>query len=255
MSSTIAPWSPYEGRPLRLSAGRISLIEAFSDLVKIRAGFSPFDLPEIFSLPSDDGDNDACRDLVRLDAELLVRKLVVGEIETYARKLNGGEVEPLAADRWEIDDPLPRLATGALNVERWTDAEAPPTHRIFVNADQFDRWLVALKPPGPLTHREIEAIVDPQVRAKRRMAHIEAPVITSEASTSSAITPVGSDGLGPELLKLSDVEALTTRKKSTIYKLESENKFPKRIKLGESSRWKRSEVEEWLRGAIAEGSP
>jgi len=46
---------------------------------------------------------------------------------------------------------------------------------------------------------------------------------------------------------------MTTRKRSTIYKLESEGQFPARIKIGSSTRWMRAEVEEWLREQIERG--
>lgn len=37
-----------------------------------------------------------------------------------------------------------------------------------------------------------------------------------------------------------------------FYKLISEGKFPKPIKLGRSSRWKRSEVENWMQERVIE---
>lgn len=37
-----------------------------------------------------------------------------------------------------------------------------------------------------------------------------------------------------------------------FYKLISENKFPAPIKLGRSSRWRRSEVEQWMSSRILE---
>jgi hypothetical protein len=188
MLSSITPWSPYEGRTALASAGRITLTAAFADLVRIRAGFSPVDLPAIFAAPADEGENDACRDLVRLDAELLARKFVRGEIDTYIRPLRGGDVEQLKAEKWEIDDPLPRFATGALHREDWADPDALPTHRIFVDADQFERWLAALKPLGPLTVREAEAIVDPKLRVARSVAYRHAPEVAQEGHGPSPIS-------------------------------------------------------------------
>lgn len=117
MALQITPWSPYEGRMSLASASRIALTSAFADLVLVRSQFSPFELPEIFAAPADDGDDDASRDLVRLNAELLATKFVRAEIDTFVRPLNGGDVEQLGASQWEIDDPLPRFATGALNLE------------------------------------------------------------------------------------------------------------------------------------------
>ena len=73
MTDIILPWSPYEGRNSIFSHGRKALTAAFADAVRTRAGFEPQELPEIFAAAEDDGENDAARDLVRLDAEHLAR--------------------------------------------------------------------------------------------------------------------------------------------------------------------------------------
>lgn len=55
------------------------------------------------------------------------------EIETFARPIGGGvKMEPLPAELWAVDDPLPRLASCAINMKRPFDVDATPTHRIFV---------------------------------------------------------------------------------------------------------------------------
>lgn len=129
------------------------------------------------------------------------------------------------------------------------------THRIFVAVGQFERWLAALKPPGPLTAREVEAIVDPRLRASRSSVRRHAPGVANEIANETPMLALGPNGLGPEMLTLAEVEAMTTRKRSTIYKLESEGQYPERIKIGSSTRWMRTEVEEWLREQIARNRP
>lgn len=249
MTRNISPWSCYAERLALPSAGRTALVAAFANLVAARAGFRAFDLPDIFAAPEDEGDNDACRDLVRLDAELLAGKFVRGQIQTFARPLGGGEIIEVAPDKWEIDDPLPRFATGAFNLDRWAEPEAEHTHRLFVDSPQFDRWLAALKPPGPLTVRQVEAIVDPQLRAARSVAaaamsvNAEAVEVTEAADQGTASGPTG---LGPVLMDLREVTALTKLSRSTIYELKKVGKFPEQVKLGASSRWKRSEVLAWI---------
>lgn len=244
----ISPWSPYEGRTDVVSKGRRTLTSALADLVSFRTGFSSIELPHIFAAPVDEGENDAARDLVRLDAEHLASVLAVGKLDSFVRPLGGGEVASLPAYRWELDDPLPRFATGALNLDRWWDASAELTHRIFVDARQFDHWLASLKPFGPLTDRQIEAIVDPQLRAARAVA--------AEAAKTNFARQVSSDkqgqppndppGVGPKLLTLKEVTELTTRSSSTIYNMVKEGTFPEWIKLGSSSRWRESEVLDWI---------
>ena len=166
----ITPWSPYLEQALTTSAGRIALVKAFGDLVRVQQGFNPHELPEIFAAPEDEGENDACRHLVTMDAAFLTTQFVRERIATFARPLGGGEVVPIMASMWEIDDPLPRMAIGAVNLEQWANPEAPPTHRIFVDSADFDEWLAGLNSPTRLSNRELEAALDPQLRAARAVA-------------------------------------------------------------------------------------
>jgi prophage regulatory protein len=54
-------------------------------------------------------------------------------------------------------------------------------------------------------------------------------------------------------LRLPDVEHLSGLRRSAIYKLESEGRFPKRVKLTErSSAWLEHEVRGWLAARVAE---
>ena len=92
----------------------------------------------------------------------------IGKLDTFGRPLGGGEVVTIPMAHWELDDPLPRFATGAFNLKQWWEASAELTHRIFVDTKQFDRWLASLKPLGPLTNRQVEAILDPQSERCKR---------------------------------------------------------------------------------------
>lgn len=48
-------------------------------------------------------------------------------------------------------------------------------------------------------------------------------------------------------VRLREVEQITGLSKSTIYRCESEGKFPKRIKLTErASAWRLSEIRAWM---------
>ena len=248
MPQPIATWSPYEGRNAIFSSGRKALTAAFGNLVHLRAGFPAYELPEIFAAPEDEGENDAARDLVRLDAEMMARAFASGRLACFVRPLGGGEVEPINADVWEIDDPLPRFATGALNLEQWSDPDAPLTHRLFVDTEQFDSWLAGLKPLGPLSSRQVEEIVDPQLRARRSLAvrKIQADSLSSDEQVKALATPLNPPGVGPVLLTIQEVSKLTTRSKSTIYQAEKDGTFPQRLKLGSSSRWKKDEVMAWI---------
>ncbi|MEE4209255.1 MAG: hypothetical protein V2I43_08320, partial [Parvularcula sp.] len=144
------PWAAYAVQEPIVSAGRCSLIEAFGDLVRCQAGFQPHEPPEIFEAPTDEGENDACRRLVQLDAAFHTKQFVLGKIATFARPIGGGETVAIPPEHWEIDDPLPRFATGTYNAADWANPQAPESDRIFVDTARFEEWLAGLKPPGPL---------------------------------------------------------------------------------------------------------
>ena len=232
-----------------VSNGRKTLTAAFADLVVIRSGFLSYELPQIFAAPYDQGENDAARDMVRLDAEHLAQMFANRRLDTFSRPLGGGEIIGIDAGVWELDDPLRRFATGAFNLERWTDCEAPPTHRIFVDEVQFDEWLAALKPPGPLTARQVDEIVDPQLRAARAVA---ARRVKSEPAVNPGDNGVPQEalsdppGVGPLLLSVEEVSEMIGRSVSSIYSDEKKGLFPSPLKLGASSRWRKDEVLAWI---------
>ena len=249
MTNSISPWSPYGGRTSMVSGGRKALTSAFADLVVSRQGFQSYELPEIFSAPVDEEENDAARDLVRLEAEHLSRMFANGRLASFARPLGGGDVTTIPSEFWELDDPLPRFATGALNLERWAEECAEPTHRIFVDSQQFDGWLASLQPLGPLSNRQIEEIVDPQLRATRSVARLSAQRGFGQADRvvdghqHEMSTP---PGVGPEFLTVKEVSTLVGRSRSSIYEDEKKGQFPERVKIGTSSRWVKSEVLAWV---------
>ena len=50
-----------------------------------------------------------------------------------------------------------------------------------------------------------------------------------------------------QLLTIKEVIQTVDFKKSTIYKFIKQKKFPKPLKFGKSSRWKKSEIEIWIK--------
>jgi len=55
------------------------------------------------------------------------------------------------------------------------------------------------------------------------------------------------------LLSLPEVESRAGFKSSFIYQLIKEGKFPKPVKIGTASRWRESEIQQWIHAQI-EGS-
>lgn len=257
MTAPIEPWSPYGGGDPIVSAGRRTLVSAFGDLVRCQAGFEPHELADIFSPPADEGENDICRHLAGEDAIFLAKQFVIGRIASFARPLGGGEAISIPSAHWEIDDPLPRFATGVFNATEWADADAPATHRIFVDAKEFEEWLAGLKPLGPLTDRELEEALDPRLRAVRAIAARRVkPMIEPKGQDAAAVVPPSlSQALraDDELLTLPQVEALVKLKRSSIYTKIKEDGFPDNITLGGRVVWRKSAVMAWVEEKAAQG--
>lgn len=57
------------------------------------------------------------------------------------------------------------------------------------------------------------------------------------------------------LLPLPEVESRSGFKSSFIYQLIKENKFPKPVKIGAASRWRESEVQQWIYNQIQCNAP
>lgn len=254
--NVVEPWSPYTGRQTIVASGRTLLTSAFADVVKIRTDFDAMELLDIFAAPVDDGENDACRDLIRLQADLLAQQFALARLASYARLLDGGESVPVAAGFWEIDDPLPRFATGCINLARWADPAAPQTHRLFVDSGQFNLWLSKLKPPGTISASEIEAVVNPQARALRNLTAKEPLSQGGPSAVATAERPLQDDpSLGPEWVNLHQVIELTTFGRSSILKWEKEGTFPEGIRIGSAVRWDATEVRDWVRNKAASRRP
>lgn len=219
--------------------------------MRCQAGFQPYELPEIFAAPIDEGENDACRRLVALDAALLTTQFALGKIATFARPIGGGETVAIPPAHWEIDDPLPRFAIGTYNADNWANAEAPGSHRIFVDGAEFDTWFAKLEPPGPLTESQIEEAFDPQLRAARSTAakkptKVRRTTATDYRAVDVAMSDAPSDTGQSDLLTMKEVLRLTRLGRSTIYRFISAGSFPGQIKFGRASRWLRADVDKWI---------
>jgi len=55
------------------------------------------------------------------------------------------------------------------------------------------------------------------------------------------------------LLTLRDVEHFTGFRKSSLYSLIADKRFPPPIKIGRSSRWPSSEINDWVQETIQRG--
>jgi predicted DNA-binding transcriptional regulator AlpA len=247
MSQSIQPWSVYEGRLREGSAGRISLQKAFALFLEDRIGFDANELPEIFSAPADDGENDAARDLVGLQAEWLVDAFASGAIATFVRPIQGGEICALPAWIWEIDDPLVRFSTASLDLENWADPHSAPTHRIFLDEKQFIEWARDLLPPETFGDDQVDTLSNPFGRAVLAVSQA-APLPISDSTSQSAdhARATTSLGVGPKMLSLKQICDKAGIGRSTIYNRIRAGTFPEQAKLGERSLWSEAEIDQWL---------
>lgn len=245
MTDPIQPWSIYEGRLSAGSAGRLSLEKAFAMLLLDRTGFESWELPEIFSGPDDDGETGMARELVRLDAELMSEAFLNGRISTFARPINGGDVIALKPNVWEIDEPIERFAVASLNIDQWMNANAKPTHRIFIDEEQFMNWARKLQRPETLTEDQIDRILNPFGSAKPEAAELGQPDDLTQILAQAL--PSDRPGAGATMLKLPEVCKMVGLSASSIYARIEQERFPKQLKLGGSSRWLASEIEDWIK--------
>lgn len=71
--------------------------------------------------------------------------------------------------------------------------------------------------------------------------------MTNPIETSTATTP---SLLNDQFIDMKFITQLTGLTDKWFYKLIQDGEFPKPIKLGRSSRWLKSEVEQWLQARI-----
>ena len=102
---------------------------------------------------------------------------------------------------------------------------------------------------GPLSNRQVEEIVDPQLRATRSVARRSAQLGFGHAGRivdGHQHEMSNPPGVGPEFLTVKEVSTLVGRSRSSIYEDEKKGHFPDRVKIGVSSRWAKSEVLAWI---------
>lgn len=73
--------------------------------------------------------------------------------------------------------------------------------------------------------------------------------MNNKTSAAPATTLLNADD---PLIDMHFITAYTNMTDKWFYKLIAENQFPKPIKLGRSSRWRKSEVEAWMQQRVAD---
>lgn len=233
-----APWQPYgENQPV--SRFGITLVAAFSKLMSARWGCEQYDIHAFFVQNDDpDADEDPFVGMATISAEMMLEAFQQGYIDTFARPIGGGDPVIIPPDFWEVDDPLARLATGLFNLSDWSNHQAEPTHRIFVDDKALTAWVGDF-----YTLDEIDRVLDgkPVRRRPKAAPALSASVADMEPQHSRA------GRTETQILKLKEVTALTGRSRSSIYADIEAGRFPQQLKLGaRASGWYEHEIYDWL---------
>lgn len=254
-----APWQPYiEHQPV--SSAGISLVEAFGKMVQAEWSLHSFDLFEALGETEETPEGEIpVSVIVQICARTFQEAVLEGKLQTSARPLAGGEPVELKPLHWEIDNPVPRMASGCLNLDDWSNVLAPPTHRIFVNRKDFDAFLATL-----MTQDEIYEAVGAGARSKRPASElmpattssiVNKPVREQQATRVAATT---SEGVPPasirqaqqfeeSILRRPEVLSRIGVSQSTLDNMVKAGTFPKQIQLSPRAvGWYASQIAEWM---------
>jgi len=241
---TLEPWEIYFGRTDLPTAVGITLATAFADVVSARCGHDSYEIPEIATAEDDGGVASFLKDELRLQAKGLAQALVSGGILSFARPVGGGKVLPIPAEHWEIDDPLPRFATSGYNYDEWANASAPLTHHILVSREHVDRYLTSFLSKDEF-HGRIFEFLDAEHMARVRLDRLE-NIEKNEREGSEVAAALIPSTSQRRILRLEEVTARVSFRRSKLYDLISKGEFPKQVDLGGRVGWYEHEVEAWI---------
>ena len=185
------------------------------------------------------------KDLVGLQSRYFVDGFLSGSITSFARPIGGGEAVRMTPTMWELDDCLPRFATGTFNMEYWTDSDAKPTHHIFVDNEHFEKLLMSLPTDDYLSEYQLQCIADPRFALMHRQQN-ERSVSSQPSDSDSAAEPTRAPDPQDRLIRLGSVIERCGIQKSKIYELIKIDQFPKQASVGGKSLWSEREIDQWV---------
>lgn len=219
--------SPYTMDEAPTSVGRVLLARAFAHWCVIHHGYNPDEVAAAFD-PSADGDA-ATRRKAQFASRLIGELIASGEIHSWARAFGGGSPAPIPATDWELDDFRPRFAASAFDPARPFDRDAPPTHWIFLELNDFNRVVEASCADVVPMRRGPETAVP---------AHAE----------DAAIAPVAATPPEDRHIRMPEIVRRTGMSTSTVYRRIAEGRFPRQIPMesGNIASWWERDVAEWI---------
>ena len=219
------PASPYLMEAPPESTGRVLLATGFAHYCVLHWGYAPSDVSEAFQGA---GDEEA-RSRAAFAARLLGGVLARGFVRAWTRAIGGGEPVELRESAWELDDFSGRFASSAMDPARPFDRDAPPTHWVFVDLDDWNAMLVASVEEGA---RWIPSVAKSSSTNRRpRAVQQEVDAVQGE----------------DRLIRMPEVEHLTGLSRSTIRRRMKAGQFPKSTLLSPNiSVWRALEVAAWV---------
>ena len=120
----------------------------------------------------------------------------------------------------------------------------------MIDSTEFQMWLVHLERPGPLNDSDLDAILDPRIRAARALAikakSARRQTKQGQSNDIRALSQTSSSASEAGLITIKDVRALTKLGRSTLYRLMDDGAFPPPMRIGRSVRWPKSVIDEWI---------
>ena len=215
--------SPYLMEEPPTSTGRVLLSRALAHWCALHDGNSEEDIAD--ALDPDGTSSDSDRRQIGFAARLLGELVAAGMMRASARPIGGGVPLPLHASVWERDDFRSIFARSALDLTRPFDEDAPPTHWIFLDVEDFDRVV------------------------QRSLGEYREPVAEPTAETPSQPVPASSPGImrHGDHVRMPELERRTGMSRATIYRRIAERRFPESIPIdGNIAVWRESDIAEWL---------
>jgi prophage regulatory protein len=216
-----------------LSAGRMPIAEMLPPLTPARYMLDATACVSFVREPDeDDLFNMEVLDAVSAAVVESTRLILAGRVRTYVRPIGGGVPLPLGADKWELDDPAWRFASGQLNLVEWWSTDAEATHRVLVNSTDLEN----LKAHGEFGETA------PSLALSGMTSRM--PAVGGRPPANSPDQRLGEH---ERLVKLPEVLARTGLSRSGIYAAIKADEFPEQVRRGARGvAWRESSVEQWI---------
>lgn len=248
----IEPWQTYKNiQPI--SAAGMTLVDAFGQLVLERWDIHGFQLPQALQEHSEPDEVSTSALVFRCAIEFQ-EAVVLGKIATSVRAIRGGPPIALSPTHWEIDDPLPRISTGLMNLENWADPAAEPTHRIFVDRRQFKAFISSYMTEDEIWQAlSVDDRVEPVEAPLNDQSECRAPgpalVTKPQRSNQTSV------GVENRILRRPEVIEMCGISRSTIDNYIKAGNFPQRVSMGANTvGWYLSDITAWIESRRQQGS-